>query len=89
MEAEKEKGQMRDETIKELRSDKIQLQQQVAHLEELLKLQAEQGKTGKITLDQIMCRILNIVPQCLLLTWRNSVHAIYSETIPVMSAHKW
>ncbi|CAJ1078832.1 alpha-1%2C6-mannosylglycoprotein 6-beta-N-acetylglucosaminyltransferase A-like [Xyrichtys novacula] len=42
MEAEKEKGKVREEMIKELRSDKLQLQQQVAQLEELLKLQAQQ-----------------------------------------------
>ncbi|XP_056245621.1 alpha-1,6-mannosylglycoprotein 6-beta-N-acetylglucosaminyltransferase A-like [Seriola aureovittata] len=41
METEKEKGKMRNEMIKELRSDKVHLQQQVAYLEELLKLQAE------------------------------------------------
>ncbi|XP_026232111.1 alpha-1,6-mannosylglycoprotein 6-beta-N-acetylglucosaminyltransferase A-like isoform X2 [Anabas testudineus] len=41
MEAEKEKGRMRDEMIKELRSDKLRLQEQVVHLEELLKLKAE------------------------------------------------
>ncbi|XP_070770375.1 alpha-1,6-mannosylglycoprotein 6-beta-N-acetylglucosaminyltransferase A-like isoform X2 [Enoplosus armatus] len=44
MEAEKEKGQMREEMIKELRSDKLQLQQQVAHLDELLKLQAQKDE---------------------------------------------
>ncbi|XP_070694569.1 alpha-1,6-mannosylglycoprotein 6-beta-N-acetylglucosaminyltransferase A-like [Pempheris klunzingeri] len=44
MEAEKEKGQMRDEMIKELRSDKLQLQQQVANLDKRLKLQAEKGE---------------------------------------------
>ncbi|KAM9346889.1 alpha-1,6-mannosylglycoprotein 6-beta-N-acetylglucosaminyltransferase A-like [Symphorus nematophorus] len=41
MEAEKEKGQLKEEIINELHADKLQLQQQVAHLEELLKLQAE------------------------------------------------
>ncbi|KAK2839551.1 hypothetical protein Q5P01_013291 [Channa striata] len=41
MEAEGEKEQMRDEMIKELRSDKVHLQQQVVHLEDLLKLKAE------------------------------------------------
>ncbi|XP_042350899.1 alpha-1,6-mannosylglycoprotein 6-beta-N-acetylglucosaminyltransferase A-like [Plectropomus leopardus] len=50
MEAEKEKGEMRDEMIKELRSDKLHLQQQVAHLEELLKLQAEKKE---MTLQQV------------------------------------
>ncbi|KAF3695084.1 Alpha-1,6-mannosylglycoprotein 6-beta-N-acetylglucosaminyltransferase A [Channa argus] len=41
MEAEEKKEQMRDEMIKELQSDKVHLQQQVGHLEELLKLKAE------------------------------------------------
>ncbi|XP_073330188.1 alpha-1,6-mannosylglycoprotein 6-beta-N-acetylglucosaminyltransferase A-like [Pagrus major] len=40
MEAETEKGKLRDDMVKELRSDKERLQQQMAHLEELLKLQA-------------------------------------------------
>lgn len=72
MEAEKEKGQMRDEMIKELRSDKLQLQQQVANLDELLKVLAgkeeknhHQVKSGKSTLDQIKCRILTVFPKCL------------------------
>lgn len=52
MEAEKEKGRMRDEMIKELRSDKLRLQEQVVHLEELLKLKAEKDvQSGKIILD--------------------------------------
>lgn len=52
LEAEKEKGQMRDEIIKELRSDKLHLQEQVVHLEELLKLKAGKDvQSGKITLD--------------------------------------
>ncbi|XP_039673109.1 alpha-1,6-mannosylglycoprotein 6-beta-N-acetylglucosaminyltransferase A-like [Perca fluviatilis] len=41
MEVEKEKGQLRDEMLKELRSDKLHLQQQVAHMEKHLQLQAE------------------------------------------------
>ncbi|XP_071328726.1 alpha-1,6-mannosylglycoprotein 6-beta-N-acetylglucosaminyltransferase A-like [Trachinotus anak] len=41
MEAEEKKGQMKNEMIEELRSDKLHLQQQVAQLEELLKLQME------------------------------------------------
>ncbi|XP_035532727.1 alpha-1,6-mannosylglycoprotein 6-beta-N-acetylglucosaminyltransferase A-like [Morone saxatilis] len=41
IEAMKENAQMKDDMVKELHSDKFQLQQQVAHLEELLKLQAE------------------------------------------------
>ncbi len=54
MEADKEKRQIWDEMIKELRSDKLHLQQQVAHLEELLKLQTQkeekkvqQAQSGK------------------------------------------
>ncbi|KAI9536005.1 hypothetical protein NQZ68_038412 [Dissostichus eleginoides] len=56
MEAEKVKGQLKDEMIKEMHLNKIQLQQHVAHMEELLKLQLEkeekkiqQLKSGKIT----------------------------------------
>lgn len=56
MEAEKVKGQLKDEMIKEMHLDKIQLQLYVAHMEELLKLQLEkeekkiqQLKSGKIT----------------------------------------
>ncbi|XP_040004991.1 alpha-1,6-mannosylglycoprotein 6-beta-N-acetylglucosaminyltransferase A-like [Xiphias gladius] len=44
MEAEKEKGQMKNEMIKELRSDKVHLEQQLTHLEGLLKLMAEKGQ---------------------------------------------
>lgn len=44
MEAEKEMGQVKDGVIEELRSDKQHLQQQVARLEDLLKLQVEKGK---------------------------------------------
>ncbi len=63
MEAEKKKSQLRDEMIKTLSSDKLKLQQEVTHLGDLLKQQAEreekraqevksqQIKTGKITLD--------------------------------------
>lgn len=39
MEAEKVKGQMKDEMIKELRADKAQLRQEVTRLQELLMLQ--------------------------------------------------
>ncbi|XP_036966646.1 alpha-1,6-mannosylglycoprotein 6-beta-N-acetylglucosaminyltransferase A-like isoform X2 [Acanthopagrus latus] len=39
MEAEKDKEKLREKMVEELRSDKVQLQQQVAHLEELLRLQ--------------------------------------------------
>ncbi|XP_078119403.1 alpha-1,6-mannosylglycoprotein 6-beta-N-acetylglucosaminyltransferase A-like [Sander vitreus] len=46
MEAEKEKGQLRDEMLKELRSDKLHLQQQVAHMEKHLKLQAEKEENN-------------------------------------------
>ncbi|KAL3056647.1 hypothetical protein OYC64_019179 [Pagothenia borchgrevinki] len=41
MEAEKVKGQLKDEMIKEMHLNKIQLQRHVAHMEELLKLQLE------------------------------------------------
>ncbi|KAM6979069.1 alpha-1,6-mannosylglycoprotein 6-beta-N-acetylglucosaminyltransferase A-like isoform 1-T2 [Tautogolabrus adspersus] len=44
MEAEKEKGRMREDMIKELRSDKLVLQQHVVKLEELLKMQAEKAE---------------------------------------------
>ena len=54
MEAEKEKAQMRDVMIEELRSDKLHLLQQVAQAEKLIKLQVEkeekkvqQVKSGK------------------------------------------
>ncbi|XP_028249403.1 alpha-1,6-mannosylglycoprotein 6-beta-N-acetylglucosaminyltransferase A-like [Parambassis ranga] len=50
VEAEKGKGQVKDEMIKELRSDKVYLQQQVNHLEELLKqhVEQEQRKTQQV-----------------------------------------
>lgn len=54
MEAEKAKGQMKDEMIKELHADKVHLQQEVTRLEELLKLQLmkeekkEQVKAGEV-----------------------------------------
>ncbi|XP_054471699.1 alpha-1,6-mannosylglycoprotein 6-beta-N-acetylglucosaminyltransferase A-like [Anoplopoma fimbria] len=41
MEEEKEKGQLRNEMTEDLRSDKLQLQQEVAHLKKLLQLQEE------------------------------------------------
>ncbi|XP_068592783.1 alpha-1,6-mannosylglycoprotein 6-beta-N-acetylglucosaminyltransferase A-like [Cebidichthys violaceus] len=41
MEAEKEKDKLKDEMIEDLRSDKLQLQKQVALVEKLLKLQEE------------------------------------------------
>lgn len=41
MEAEKGEAKMKDEMIKELRADKLHLQQQVTHLEELLKMHVE------------------------------------------------
>nr|XP_046260078.1 alpha-1,6-mannosylglycoprotein 6-beta-N-acetylglucosaminyltransferase A-like isoform X2 [Scatophagus argus] len=47
MRAEKKKGQMRDEIVAELRSDKLKLQQQVSNLEKLLKLQAEKDGQKK------------------------------------------
>lgn len=39
MEAEKDKVKLREQMVEELRSDKVRLQQQVSHLEELLRLQ--------------------------------------------------
>lgn len=58
LEAEKERAQMRDEVIKELRSDKRHLREQVVHVEELLKLKAgKEAQSGKITLDQIKIRL--------------------------------
>uniref|UniRef100_A0A147AI28 alpha-1,6-mannosyl-glycoprotein 6-beta-N-acetylglucosaminyltransferase n=1 Tax=Fundulus heteroclitus TaxID=8078 RepID=A0A147AI28_FUNHE len=47
MEAEKAKGQMKDEMIKELRADKAQLRQEVTRLEELLKLQLKKEEQVK------------------------------------------
>ena len=49
MEAEKDKEKLREKMVEELRSDKVQLQQQVAHLEELLRLQTmkELARDGK------------------------------------------
>ncbi|XP_035813863.2 alpha-1,6-mannosylglycoprotein 6-beta-N-acetylglucosaminyltransferase A-like isoform X3 [Amphiprion ocellaris] len=44
MEAEKVRGQMKDQMIMELRSDKTYLQQQVSQLEEFLKLCVEKDK---------------------------------------------
>ncbi|XP_040057279.2 alpha-1,6-mannosylglycoprotein 6-beta-N-acetylglucosaminyltransferase A-like [Gasterosteus aculeatus] len=41
IEAEKEKGRLKDEMIGHLRSDELQLHQQVAHMEKLVKLQEE------------------------------------------------
>ncbi|XP_049905860.1 alpha-1,6-mannosylglycoprotein 6-beta-N-acetylglucosaminyltransferase A-like [Epinephelus moara] len=86
MEAEKEKGQMRDETIKELRSDKIQLQQQVAHLEELLKLQAEQGKTEDQIIEDKNCPLppMDGYPDCMKkLKWMKDMW----RTDPCYSSH--
>lgn len=48
MKAEENKTQMREEAIKGLNSDKLLLQQEVAHLKELLAQKTEkQVKTGK------------------------------------------
>lgn len=65
MTAEKEKEKTKEELITELRSDKLQLQQQVAQLGELLKLQAqkeekkaEEVKPGK-TLNWYHCKKLD------------------------------
>lgn len=59
MEAEKDKGKLREEMVEELRSDKVRLQQQVAHLEELLRLQTmkelmRDGKEIKIYRERRM-----------------------------------
>lgn len=48
MEAEKGAGQVKDEMIKELRSDKVYLQQQVTHLEELLQQHVEQKEIQQV-----------------------------------------
>ncbi|XP_041806295.1 alpha-1,6-mannosylglycoprotein 6-beta-N-acetylglucosaminyltransferase A-like [Chelmon rostratus] len=52
-EAEKEKEQMKDDMIKELRSDKLQLQQEVTRLGDLLKLQmaTEEKKCQNVKSD--------------------------------------
>lgn len=59
MEAEKDKGKLREEMVEELRSDKVRLQQQVAHMEELLRLQTmkelmRDGKEIKIYRERRM-----------------------------------
>lgn len=59
MEAEEKKTQMSDEIIKGLRSDKLRLQQKVAHLEELLKQQAEEKQV-----QQVKPGILSITAEC-------------------------
>lgn len=58
MEAEKRKGQLGDEMLKRQNPETLQLQQQVAHSEELLLLHAEKENSrvhhvqmGKISLD--------------------------------------
>ncbi|XP_029315211.1 alpha-1,6-mannosylglycoprotein 6-beta-N-acetylglucosaminyltransferase A-like [Cottoperca gobio] len=53
LDSEKEKGQLKDEMISKLHSDKLQLQQQVAHIEELLKQQAEKEEKKVKSDDQI------------------------------------
>lgn len=52
MEAEKAKGQQREELITELRSDKLQLRRQLTQMEELLKLQMEKKQEQKRELKQ-------------------------------------
>lgn len=52
MEAEKAKGQQREELISELRSDKLQLHQQLTQMEELLKLQMEKKPEQKPEIKQ-------------------------------------
>ncbi|XP_047456144.1 alpha-1,6-mannosylglycoprotein 6-beta-N-acetylglucosaminyltransferase A-like isoform X1 [Mugil cephalus] len=53
MEAEKGEAKLKDDMIKELRSDKLHLLQQVAHLEELLKLhmEREEKKSQSVNSD--------------------------------------
>ncbi|XP_013880322.1 alpha-1,6-mannosylglycoprotein 6-beta-N-acetylglucosaminyltransferase A [Austrofundulus limnaeus] len=52
MEAEKAKGQQREELISELRSDKVQLRRQLTQMEELLKLQMEKRQDQKREVKQ-------------------------------------
>ncbi|XP_068592036.1 alpha-1,6-mannosylglycoprotein 6-beta-N-acetylglucosaminyltransferase A-like [Cebidichthys violaceus] len=52
MEAEKEKDKLKDEMIEDLRSDKLQLQKQVALVEKLLKLQEEKEEKKVKTGDE-------------------------------------
>ncbi|XP_037542259.1 alpha-1,6-mannosylglycoprotein 6-beta-N-acetylglucosaminyltransferase A [Nematolebias whitei] len=47
MEAEKAKGQLKDDLINDLRLDKLQLRQQVTQLEDLLKIQMEKKQEPK------------------------------------------
>lgn len=47
MEAEKAKGQLKEDLINELRLDKLQLRQQVTQLEDLLKIQMEKKHEPK------------------------------------------
>ncbi|XP_054603030.1 alpha-1,6-mannosylglycoprotein 6-beta-N-acetylglucosaminyltransferase A isoform X2 [Nothobranchius furzeri] len=78
MEAEKAKGQSKDEMIKELRSDKLQLLQQVTRLEELLKLQMNKAETkseDEIPEDK-NCQLprMDGFPDCMgKLKWMNSM----------------
>ncbi|XP_028993236.1 alpha-1,6-mannosylglycoprotein 6-beta-N-acetylglucosaminyltransferase A-like isoform X2 [Betta splendens] len=64
LEAEEEKAQMRDTMIKELRSDKLHLQEQVVHLEELLKLKAGEDAQSD---DQDNCPLppMDGHPECI------------------------
>lgn len=53
-EAEKEKERLKDEIIEDLRSDKLQLHQHIAHMEKLIELEAvkeeDEVEIGKKTL---------------------------------------
>lgn len=47
MKEEENETKMREEMIKGLNSDKLKLEQEVAHLKELLVQKEKQAKTGK------------------------------------------
>lgn len=76
MEAEKAKGQLRDDLINELRLDKLQLRQQVTQLEELLKIQMEkqepkqETKPGSFNLK--LCKNCWIRDTLLLKKWQGN-----------------
>ncbi|XP_059199284.1 alpha-1,6-mannosylglycoprotein 6-beta-N-acetylglucosaminyltransferase A-like [Centropristis striata] len=70
MEAQKEKERLRKELIEVLRTDKLQLQQQLAHTEELLKLQEEkiqQVKPGNEIEEDKNCSLppMDGFPDCM------------------------
>ncbi|KAL3056646.1 hypothetical protein OYC64_019179 [Pagothenia borchgrevinki] len=69
MEAEKVKGQLKDEMIKEMHLNKIQLQRHVAHMEELLKLQLEkeEKKIQQLKSEETNCPLppMDNHPECM------------------------